>query len=44
MKDKIWNWMEIEDKDIKDISEKHSLAPYNQEEMLSVAWNCRKKI
>jgi hypothetical protein len=44
MKDKIWNWMEIEDKDIKDISEKYSLAPYNQEEMLSIAWNCRKKI
>lgn len=44
MKDKIWDWMEIEDKDIKDISEKYSLVPYNQEEMLSIAWNCRKKI
>jgi cephalosporin hydroxylase len=44
MKDKIWDWMEIEDKNIKDISEQYGLVPYNQEEMLSVAWNCRKKI
>lgn len=44
IKDKIWDWMEIEDKDIKDISEKYNLVPYNQEEMLSIAWNCRKKI
>lgn len=44
MKNKIWDWIEIEDKDIKDISEKYYLVPYNQEEMLSIAWNCRKKI
>jgi spore coat polysaccharide biosynthesis protein SpsF (cytidylyltransferase family) len=44
MKNQIWDWMEIEDKNIKDISEKYNLIPYNQEEMLSIAWNCRKKI
>jgi hypothetical protein len=44
MKNQIWDWMEIEDKNIKDISEKYNLTPYNQEEMLSIAWNCRKKI
>lgn len=44
MEDKIWDWMEIEDKDIEDVSNKYGLVPYNQDEMLSVAWNCRKRI
>lgn len=44
MKNKIWDWMEIEDEDIRDISAKYGLVPYNQEQMLSIAWNCRKRI
>jgi cephalosporin hydroxylase len=44
MKDKIWDWMEIEDRDIEYVSNQHNLVPYNQKEMLSIAWNCRKKI
>jgi len=43
IKDKIWNWMEIQDSDIQDITNKYNLLPYNQEQMLSIVWNCRKK-
>ena len=41
---KIWNWCEIEEKDIASISRKCSLQPYNQDAFTKVVWACRKKI
>lgn len=41
---RIWNWFEIRDSDIEDISTKHNLVPYSQEQFYSVVWLCRKKI
>lgn len=43
MKDKIWDWHEINDEDIREVSEKYNLDPYYQSEFLAVAWNCRRK-
>lgn len=43
MKNKIWNWHEIQDSDIIDSCEKYGLKPYMREEFLSVAWCCFKK-
>lgn len=44
MKDKIWDWCEIEDSDIREISEEYNLTPFHQEQLLAVAWVCRKNI
>ena len=43
IKDKIWNWMEIEDKNIQKTSEQCSLQPYKQEKAQQAAWLCRIK-
>lgn len=43
MKDKIWDWCEIEDSDIREISEKCNLMPFHQEKLLTIGWNCRIK-
>lgn len=43
MRNKIWNWHEIQDSDIIDSCEKYGLKPYMREEFLSVAWACFKK-
>lgn len=43
MRNKIWNWHEIQDSDIIDSCEKYGLKPYMREEFLSVAWCCFKK-
>ena len=43
-KDKIWNWCEIKEKYICEISEKCNLVDYNKEEFNSVVWVCKKKI
>jgi hypothetical protein len=43
MKDKIWDWMEINDNDIAEISSKYNLRPFRQELLINIAWNCRKK-
>jgi len=43
MKNKIWNWHEIQDSDIIDSCQKYGLIPYMREEFLSVAWACFKK-
>lgn len=42
-KDKIWNWCEIEEKDIKETSEENNLHPYNQENFNRVVWVCKVK-
>lgn len=44
MKDKIWDWHEIQDSDILDISNSNNLITYKQELMQSIAWCCRRKI
>jgi hypothetical protein len=43
MKDKIWDWCEIEDKDIEIITRDFHLIPFHQDKLLSIAWNCRIK-
>lgn len=43
MKNKIWNWHEIQDSDIIESCQKYGLVPYMREEFLSVAWACFKK-
>jgi predicted O-methyltransferase YrrM len=44
MRDKIWNWMEINDDDINEISKKYNLVSFQQELLLNIAWNCKQKI
>lgn len=39
MKDKIWNWMEIQDSDISEVK----LTPYMQDMLINIAWLCRSK-
>lgn len=40
---KIWNWHEIDDKDIQESCEKNNLISYNQEIFDTVAWVCKIK-
>jgi hypothetical protein len=40
---KIWNWHEIEDKDIQESCEKNNLISYNQEIFNTIAWVCKVK-
>lgn len=44
MLNKIWNWHEIQDSDIAESCQKYHLAPFMQNEFLSVAWACFKKL
>lgn len=44
MRDKIWNWHEIQDSDIVDSCQKYNLQPFMKDEFLNVAWACFKKI
>ena len=43
IKDKIWNWLEIQDKDIEDSCIQHNLIPFMQEEFNKVVWVCKIK-
>ena len=43
LKDKVWDWCEIEDCDIQEVSDKYNLIPFHQDKLLTVAWNCRIK-
>lgn len=43
MKDKIWNWHEIQDSDIKETCANYNLNPYHQEELQKIAWLCSIK-
>jgi cephalosporin hydroxylase len=42
-KDKIWNWCEVTEADLKASCEKNNLVPYMHEEMKSVIWGCKIK-
>lgn len=41
---KVWNWLEIQDSDIKDASERNNLEIYEKETFENVAWTCRVKV
>lgn len=43
MKNKIWNWHEIQDSDIIESCQKYGLVSYMKEEFLTAAWACFKK-
>jgi len=43
MKDKIWDWCEIQDSDIIDSVNLNSLEPYDQDLMLTIAWCSKRK-
>jgi cephalosporin hydroxylase len=43
LKDKIWNWMEIQDIHIKESVEKHNLLPFMENEFRNVVWVCKIK-
>jgi len=43
MKNKVWNWMEIQDSDIEDVVTSENLKPYMVEDFLEVAWVCKIK-
>jgi len=42
-RDKIWNWMEISDKDIQETTERYNLEPYNMELIKPTAWVAKIK-
>ena len=43
IKNKIWNWLEIQDSDINDSCVKNNLLPYMYEEFKKVVWVCKIK-
>jgi cephalosporin hydroxylase len=43
IKDKIWNWCEITDNDIKDSVFENNLKPYKQNEFTQAVWVCKIK-
>jgi len=43
VKNKYWNWMEIQDSDIIDVVNKNNLTPCLQEDFNNVAWVCKIK-
>lgn len=42
-KDNIWDWCEIEEKYIENVSRLENLKPYNQEIFKTIAWVCKQK-
>ena len=43
IKNKIWNWLEIQDSDINDSCIRNNLLPYMDEEFKKVVWVCKIK-
>lgn len=43
VKDKIWNWLEIQDSDINQSCITYNLKPYMEDEFRSVVWVCKIK-
>ena len=41
---KIWNWCEIEEKDINKISNEYELLHYKKEIFDKVVWVCKQKV
>ena len=44
IKNKIWNWCEITEDDIKDSAIENNLIPYNQNKFAQAVWMCKQKI
>jgi hypothetical protein len=44
MKNINWNWHEIQDSDVQEISEKYNLEQQYKQPFLDIAWLCKKKI
>jgi hypothetical protein len=43
IKNKIWNWCEITDADIKESSDRNGLVLFEKETFENVVWTCRQK-
>ena len=43
VKGKLWDWLEIEEKDIKDTVIKYGLVPFHQETAQQAVWTCKIK-
>jgi len=43
IKDKIWNWLEIQDKDIEGSCIKNNLKPYMSDDFKQIVWVCKIK-
>jgi cephalosporin hydroxylase len=43
-KDKIWNWCEVEEKYIVEVSLREGLEFFNKEEFDKIVWVCKKKV
>ena len=43
-RNKIWDWCEIEEIDISDVSNKENLVDYNKEQFNKVVWVCKRKL
>ena len=43
IKEKIWNWLEIQDSDINESCEKYNLKPFMEDDFRSVVWVCKIK-
>lgn len=43
IKNKIWNWLEIQDSDINESCEKYNLIPHYENEFRDIVWVCKIK-
>jgi len=43
IKDKIWNWLEIQDSDIQEASDENGLTSFQQDNFINVVWVCKIK-
>ena len=43
-KERIWDWCEVEEKYIVEVSLKHGLEFFNKEEFDKIVWVCKKKV
>ena len=43
IRDKVWNWHEVQDSDIREASDRNNLEIYKKETFENVAWTCRVK-
>ena len=43
IRNKIWNWLEIQESDIQDVSNQNGLFPFHQDNFGSVVWVCKIK-
>jgi hypothetical protein len=43
IKNKIWDWLEIQDSDIEQVVKQYNLQPYHQDTTQQIAWLCKIK-